>query len=448
LGASLSHPHGGALVDVALVAFLLFHVGEVFGCVVEGAVRAASDDVEEGCFYVLGHTGGVTADVEVGAVLEPLVELLAALLHTVLDVDFAGLVAGEGGVEAGEDAVFLHGQELLFVEKVHGFALFAEEEPVVAFLAGGLTLFEEGAEGSDAGAGADHDDGHGGVFGQAEVVVGVEEDGHGGAFAGAVAEVAAGYPLTVAAVALVADDADRGLDVVLVHGLAGGDGVHARGEALEDVEELLRLGDYFGEVGGEIDELASPAVLLGAGLVFGADQAFEAFNGGCELGVLAYGAAGELADAETGAEGLFETDFDLVVVKDTLAAGVMEGFENLGDCDGAVFRDDSDGVAGGVGHALVEGELYVAGLLLRTLACEEAVIGHGGEEGVVAGVFGGVSRGRIGLLLCLICNFGHVLYGKTHRGKTQSHLNELRRMARSQGVFLWPFGGVSAVLSW
>ena len=136
------------------------------------------------------------------------------------------------------------------------------------------------------------------------------------------------------------------------------------------------------------------------------------------------------------------------MVEDALVAGVVEGFEDLGDCDGAVFGDDADGVAGGVGHALVEGELDVAGLFLRAFAGEEVVVGHGGEEGVVAGVFGGVSRGRIGLLVCLICNFGHVLYGKTHRGKTQSHLNELQRMSRSIGVFLWSFGGVSAVLSW
>ena len=86
---------------------------------------------------------------------------------------------------------------------------------------------------------------------------------------------------------VVADDADGGLDVVRVHGLAGGDGVHARGEALEDVEELLRLGDDAWEVGGEVDELAAPAVLLGAGLVVGADEVFEAFDvGGRELGVL------------------------------------------------------------------------------------------------------------------------------------------------------------------
>ena len=49
---------------------------------------------------------------------------------------------------------------------------------------------------------------------------------------GALAEVAAGEALAVAAVGVVADDADGGLDVVGVQRLAGGDGVHARREAL------------------------------------------------------------------------------------------------------------------------------------------------------------------------------------------------------------------------
>src|SRR5271155_1328987 len=130
----------GVLVDVALVALLLFHGCQVLGCMVEGAVGAAGDDVKEGGLYILGHAGSVAADVEVGSALEPLVELFAVLLHAVLNVDLARLVAGEGGVEAGENAILVHGLELVFVEEVHGFALFAEEEPVVAFLAGGLAL--------------------------------------------------------------------------------------------------------------------------------------------------------------------------------------------------------------------------------------------------------------------------------------------------------------------
>ena len=411
---------------------------------VQGAVGAPGDYVEERVFYILGHTGSVAADVEVCASFKPLVELFCALLHAILDVDLAGLVAGEGSVEAGEHPVFVHGLELIFVEVVHGFALFAEEEPVIAFLTGGLAFFKEGAEGGDTGAGADHDDGHAGVFGQAEAVVGVQEDRHGRAFAGAVAEVSGGHPLAVASVGLVADHADRGLNVVVVHGLAGGDGVHAGGEALEDVEELLRVGDDLGEVGGEVNELASPAVLLRAGLIFGSDEAFEPFDGGRQLGVLAYGAAGELADAQAGAEGLFETDFDLVVVEDALAARVVEGFEDLGYCDGAVFGDDSDGVTGGVGHALFDGELDVTGLLLRALAGEEAVVGHGGEEGIVAGVFGRVSGGLLFFLGFLGFHFGHFSMVKRIGAKCR----RIWTNCVEESVLLASFGGVSLVILW
>ena len=250
--------------------------------------------VEEGHFYVFGHAGGVAADVEVGSAFKPRVEFVAVFLHAVLDVDLFALVAGEGGVELGEEAVFFHGEELIFVEVVGEGALLAEEEPVVAFGGGGLALFEEGSEGGYAGAGADHDDGGVGVFGEAEGVVFVQEDGHGGADDAALAEVAGGDALAVSAVGGVADYSDGGVDLVGVRGLAGGDGVHARGEALEDVEELLRLGDDAGELGDEVDELAAPDVLFGVGFVFCAEEGFE----GCgwvvaaELGELVEAAAG------------------------------------------------------------------------------------------------------------------------------------------------------------
>ena len=428
----------GVLVDVSLIALLFFHGGQVFGGVVEGAVRAAGDDVEERCLYIFGHAGSVAADVEVSAPLQPLIELFATLLHAVLDINFAGLIAREGGVEAGEYAIFVHCLKLVLVEVVHRLALFAEEEPVVACLTGGLTFFEEGAEGGDTGAGADHDDRHGGVFGQAEVVVGVKEDRHLGAFAGAVAQMPRGHPLAVAAVGLIADDADGGLNVVFVHGLAGGDGVHAGGKALKDVEKLLRIGDYLGEVGGEVDKLASPAVFLRARLIVGTDEDLEAFDGGGELGVLAYGAAGKLADAEAGAEGFFETDLDLVVVKDALATSEVKGFQNLGYGDGAVFRNDTYGVAGGVGHALFDRELHVAGLLLRAFAGEEAVVGHGGKEGVVAGVLGRVS-GR--LLVFFIFHFGHFSMVKRIGVECRGICWNLRGSGRFCVVFLWCLDG-------
>lgn len=45
------------------------------------------------------HVGSVAADVEVGLLLEKLVDLLGPFLETVLDVDLLGALAGEGGDE-------------------------------------------------------------------------------------------------------------------------------------------------------------------------------------------------------------------------------------------------------------------------------------------------------------------------------------------------------------
>src|ERR1700677_4490568 len=107
-----------------------------------------------------------------------------------------------------------------------------------------------------------------------------------------------------------------------MRGLAGGDGVEARGEAREDVEELLRFGDGAGKVVDQVDELAAPAIVFRAGFVVGADEGLELgvaaaadVGGGGELGVLADAAASELADGEAVAQRLLKADFDLVVVE-------------------------------------------------------------------------------------------------------------------------------------
>ena len=64
---------------------------------------------------VLGHRLLVAADVEVRAVLEPGVELGAALPHAVLDVDLLRLIARERDVDPAQHAVL---QERLPVELV------------------------------------------------------------------------------------------------------------------------------------------------------------------------------------------------------------------------------------------------------------------------------------------------------------------------------------------
>lgn len=56
-----------------------------------------SDDLAEDFVDLASHVGRVAADVEVGLLQEELVDLGGALAQAVLDVDFLGAGAGEGG---------------------------------------------------------------------------------------------------------------------------------------------------------------------------------------------------------------------------------------------------------------------------------------------------------------------------------------------------------------
>ena len=297
-------------------------------------------------------------------------------------------------MQVGEQAVLLHRGELVFVQVVGDRTLLTEEEPVVTLLAGDLALFQKGAKGGDAGAGADHDHGSGRIFGQAEHVVLVQEDGHGAADRGALAEVAGGDTLTVHAMRVVEHDADGGVHLARVRGLRTGDGVHARREAREDVEERLRVGDKARELLGEVDKLAAPDVLLGEGLVLLADERLERVRDvlATELRELVDRATRQLANGETRGQRFVERNFDLVVIEDALVAGEAEHFENVLDLLFAVGRDDADSVARRVGHALFEVELDVDGLFFG-LRAGEAVVGEDLRGvGGVAGVFCGSSR--------------------------------------------------------
>jgi len=233
------------------------------------------DGLEERGFDIGGHAFGVPADVEVRALVEPAPELGGVFADALLDVDFFLLIAGEGEVETLEGAVGAPGKELVTIEKVLGFALIAEEEPHGPASAAGLLVLEEGAEGRDAGAGADHDNGHIGRGGQAEELVGVDEEGELAAGRGALADVGRADALAGAAVAFVLDDADGEVDFVGVEGLTGGDGVEARGEAREKLEKLLRIVEFGRRVLEEVDELAAPEIRFEFLLVAGLDERGE-----------------------------------------------------------------------------------------------------------------------------------------------------------------------------
>ena len=117
-------------------------------------------------------------------------------------------------------------------------AAVAEEEPVAASGAECAALMQEGTEGSDAGAGADHDDGRGGIGGETEFFVGLNVDGDAGAQRCAFAEHGGADAAAIAIVRVVADDGDGGVEFAAVERGAGRNGVEARGELGKDIDEL------------------------------------------------------------------------------------------------------------------------------------------------------------------------------------------------------------------
>lgn len=162
---------------------------------------------------VLGHPLGVTADIEVTALLQPAPETLFLLEHFVLDVDLFSLVAGKRGVEA-DAPVCLEFEPIIGVVKVGGAVPLAKEEPVEAGGLGGESLLEEGSEGGNACAGADEDDG-GGLVRESEVVRGLYVDRDGGRFdGGLLAEKVAADAGVGAAVDGVVRDDDGEVDLV------------------------------------------------------------------------------------------------------------------------------------------------------------------------------------------------------------------------------------------
>ena len=155
----------GGSIDIAGIAFILFHLGDVSSGFVGRFASGGLDDAVQGFIDILGHAFGITADVEVRAVLQPLPKLAGSLEHAGLDIDLFFLIAAERGVEAGEEAFLRPFDDLIVVKKVTGAFLVAEEQPVLTWSGGGLAFFNESPERGDAGAGAHHDDGLGEIGG-------------------------------------------------------------------------------------------------------------------------------------------------------------------------------------------------------------------------------------------------------------------------------------------
>src|SRR2546423_13341053 len=92
-----------------------------------------------------------------------------------LDVNFRRLIAREGGVESRQQSGGGIIGKFLFVIKIRGAALFAEEEPVAAGRADGFAFVQVTAIRREPGADADHDDGRGWIVREPEMFGAMDE---------------------------------------------------------------------------------------------------------------------------------------------------------------------------------------------------------------------------------------------------------------------------------
>ena len=67
---------------------------------------------------ILGHVRGITAYVEMCAILQPAPKVLCVLRHAVLHIDFLAVIAGKGDVESTQSAVLFPRGQFILVEKV------------------------------------------------------------------------------------------------------------------------------------------------------------------------------------------------------------------------------------------------------------------------------------------------------------------------------------------
>ena len=101
---------------------------------------------------VPGHPGGVTAHVEVRAVVEPAPQVGAVVEHLVLDVDPSAWSRENARSSRLRKPSRDHILEIVSVVEVFGAVLLAEEQPVAAGVAERAALLQEAAERRDAGA--------------------------------------------------------------------------------------------------------------------------------------------------------------------------------------------------------------------------------------------------------------------------------------------------------
>ena len=396
-------------VDVLEVAFILLQGFDPSGGFILAHAAFLGGNVAQGLVDVLGHAGGVSADVEDGTVLQPFPKFASALGHLVLDVDFLGLIARPGKIEFVNRAVFPTGLPFLAIEVIGGGGTVTEEQPVFSLCPGGPSFLHEGPEGSDPGPRTDHDDRSVGAFGQLEILVRMEVAGN--ALPHPLGQVGRANAFALAAVTLVAHDGNRQMNFVGVSPQTRSDRIEAGRHGAEKAGKSLSLDSGLGKLEEEIDQFATPHVIDEAFLVLDLEKILELFG----LGEFVEFLDLDLAQDRTGqavGKGVFES-MGLLAEGNAFLPRKADCLQEIGYDLGTVDGKHPEGIPRFVSDpALLERQFEMARLLVRTFRHQVIDEEFGGVGVILGGSVGQMGHGKIEKMRLLLAKFSRIVQAK------------------------------------
>src|SRR5690606_23974525 len=187
----------------------------------------------------------IAADIDICALLQPIVELASVLAHAILNLNLVLLIARERELDTVQQTALAIIAPFRLVQESRAKVPLAEGQPILSARALSFALGDEAAEGSDTRARTDHDDGQIGVGRQSEVRVAMQIDRGNRIVAFHFGELFGRDAKMSSAVELEVNESDREVDLVRRRASARGDGIKPRRERTQESHEVLgakRLG--------------------------------------------------------------------------------------------------------------------------------------------------------------------------------------------------------------
>src|SRR5205823_3802007 len=116
-----------------------------------------TNDSAQGGIDVLRHSGGIATNENLRVLFQPTPNLGCVLEHAMLNVHFLRLIAREGGIESGQNAVGLKSFQVRAIRKIAGFALRSKEQPISATCSDCLAFLKKCTEWRQSCAWTNHD---------------------------------------------------------------------------------------------------------------------------------------------------------------------------------------------------------------------------------------------------------------------------------------------------